>query len=79
MELNNVSEWVIEFEDDGGKFYAGLADGAWGFAPTTETAEVFATEEVARRLLTNAYSAIAIHLATIKELPLQLPDGTARE
>lgn len=47
--------YVIEFRYPEGVMYAGLKDGALGWAPTLKTALIFGSAEEAQRMLGNGY------------------------
>lgn len=61
--------YAIQFTySDGGPLYAGMADGAFGWAPTLETALIYDEREVAERVLANAYGPAMRDIGEVIEL-----------
>ena len=61
----------FDFAEGIGPVFAGLSDGALGFAPTLATAELFDDEEAAERVLKNGYGKETSAYGAVVEVPSQ--------
>jgi hypothetical protein len=62
---------VFDFAEGIGPVFAGLSDGALGFAPTLATALLYDNEEAAERVLKNGYGKETSAYGAVVEVPPQ--------
>jgi hypothetical protein len=68
-----VRKWAVRFNfpDGGPEYYAGLAGGAFGWAPTLDSALTYDRQEEAERVLANAYGPTARQYGEVVEVEVE--------